>query len=134
MYAPQNILAKARENLQAAKLCRKNALNNAVTSRAYYACLQAATATLIEHDQLPIRLNHKTIHENFLRLCQQFTRKTDRDPNPRLASLPTQLNKLMTYREQADYKDHNIVPKEAEDCSQIANDFVSQLLTLLQRK
>ena len=41
-------LAKAKENLTAARLCFENGLYNACANRTYYAALQAAIAALAQ--------------------------------------------------------------------------------------
>jgi len=97
---------KAKNNLNAARLCFDNGCYDACANRAYYAALQAAVAALADKGIKRDRVEHKWVHAD-------FAGKLIRSRKIYPAKLKSFLPDMIAVREQADYKAESVSKQEA---------------------
>jgi len=100
-------LAKAKENLAAAKICSENGFYNACANRAYYSALQAAVVALAHKGIRRDRIDHARVQADF---SGELIKRRKIYP----ARLKSYLSDMQFIRDKADYTDKSISRKIAE--------------------
>lgn len=120
----QKYLAKAKESLGSAKDDLAEKRFNSCASRVYYACYQAAVASLIKHGLAPrggkVLWRHDFVHSRFGFL----TKRKKLYPS----KIKAYLSELMESRITADYREAMVSKRQAKRVLQKAKEFVSIIL------
>ncbi len=99
-------LAKAKENLTAARICFENGLYNACANRAYYAALHAAVAALAHKGIRRDKINHGQVQADF---SGELIKRRKVYP----AKMKSYLPDMQIVRNKADYSRDDITQKRA---------------------
>ncbi|OQX19474.1 MAG: hypothetical protein BWK80_36795 [Desulfobacteraceae bacterium IS3] len=97
-------LAKAQENLTAARICFDNGLYNACANRAYYAALHAVVAALAHRGIKRDKIDHGQVQADF---SGELINRRKIYP----AKLKSYLPDIQFIRNKADYTDGNVGKK-----------------------
>lgn len=118
-------MSKAMESLASAESELINGRYNSCANRAYYACFQAAVATIIQVGIRPIDPSGKWGHDFVqARFAGDLINRRHRFP----ADLRKTLDHLILLRQTADYRPDAVNEKEAKRAVQRARTFVQAVL------
>ena len=100
-------MKKARNNLNAARLCLDNGFLNASANRAYYAAFHAAVAILTHKGFRKNRIDHEWAQA-------QFNAKLIREKKVFPGKIKSYLSDMQAVRNIADYREINVGKKAAD--------------------
>ena len=113
-------IAKANESLEAAKRCCSEGLYNSSVSRAYYSMYQAAQVALETVGFLRAEWTHAGFQATF---ANELTRRRKLYS----AFLARDLNVVQDLRHTADYRDSDVIGRQAARALAKASEFVGQI-------